>query len=75
LISRDRIRFYSFIVERQGEREGRKRETGHSQVERRGRAEEKRARDESKKGESLKESQEGPSSSFYSGLGYLAVVK
>ena len=34
-----------------------------------------RARDESKKGESLKRVRRGPSSSFYSGLGYLAVAR
>jgi hypothetical protein len=36
--------------------------------------ERKRATDESKKGENLKR-EKGPSSPFYSGLGYLAVAR
>jgi hypothetical protein len=45
-------------------------------VEREGEGRERRARDESKKDESLKrEKREGPSSPFCSGLGYLAVAR
>jgi hypothetical protein len=44
-------------------------------VERRGKGREKRkARDKNEKGESLREREKGPSTPFYSGLDYLAVV-
>ena len=34
----------------------------------------RRARDKNERGENLKEREEGPSSPFYSGLGYLAIA-
>jgi hypothetical protein len=40
-MSRDSTQFWNFIVERQGEKNVRKGETGHGHMERRGRAGEK----------------------------------
>ena len=51
-------------------REGRKRETGHDHVERRGKGKRERELEML-----LRKSEERPSSSFYSGLGYLAVAR
>ena len=56
-------------------REGKKREeeAGHDHVKRRGKRE-REGRQESKRGKSL-ETEVGPSSPSYSGLGYLAVAR
>ena len=58
-------------------REGRKREKGRPwpHGERGKGRERRRAREESKDGDSLKISEEGPSSPFYSGLDYLTVAR
>ena len=68
------LELYSSKAERK--REGKKKERGQPQPcgekgEGRGK---RRAKDKNERGESLREREQGPSSPFYSGLGYLTVV-
>jgi hypothetical protein len=74
-MSRDSLWFYSFIVERQGEREKveKRKEASHGHVERgwKGDRERRRAREESKKGESLKTVRRGQVAPFIVGWAIL----
>jgi hypothetical protein len=55
-------------------RQGRKRETGHGHIKKRGEGEREGGLERSIRKVSTKEREEGPRSSFYSGLGYQETV-
>ena len=75
LMNRDSLWFLEFCCRKAGrKREGRKKEDGHGNMERGGKGERKGGLEMRVRKVRAYETEEGPSSPFYSGLGDLAVA-